>query len=173
MAACSAREQAFVRAYLTCGDAQQAAREAGYSDAGGIAAKVRGCELMHRDRVLSALEEVGRKEFRGLLLPAILAMKALLAKADHPDHSKAVQTTLSRLGFGEQSGLSVTVSGEVTLNHTDAAVDDLRKLRALGVPREKLEEIFGHSGLGRYEKMLDEADRKSGRLIEGRVEHGG
>lgn len=170
LAACSEMERKFVRSYLTCGDGQQAARDAGYRDAGGIAAKVRGCELLQRDRVLSALEEVGRKEFRGLLLPAILAMRRLLEKQDHPDHAKAVQTTLSRLGFGERSGIDVNVAGEVTVNHTDAAVEQLRILRGLGVPRERLVEMFGFSGLSRYEKMLEEITHRDTKVIEGRVE---
>lgn len=157
--------------YLTCGDAQQAARDAGYADAGGIAAKVRGCELLQRDRVLSALEEVGRKEFRGLLLPAIIAMRELLTKKDHPDHAKAVQTTLSRLGFGERSGVDVNVGGEVTVNHTDTAIEQLRILKELGVSREKLIEMFGFSGLGRYEKMLEGiTPRDTIKVIEGKIE---
>ena len=67
-------------------------------------------------------------------------------------------------GVGRGSGRLVArsrtsrraVGGEVTVNHTDAAVRDLRALLELGVAREKLIEIFGFSGLSRYEKMLAE-----------------
>ena len=60
-------------------------------------------------------------------------------------------------------------STDVTVNHTDSALQDLRTLIGLGVAREKLVEIFGFSGLSRYEKMLEEQDRRSGKLIEGEV----
>lgn len=170
LAACSERERAFVWHLLTDadGNASEAAKLAGYSDPGNgsAAIRVRGFELMHRERVLQAIEEVGRQQFRTLLVPAIVRSKALLEKPDHPDHVKMLQSMLSRLGFGERSGVDVNVSGEVAVNHTDAAIEQLRILRGLGVSREKLVESFGFSGLSRYEKMLDEQERKSGRLIE-------
>jgi hypothetical protein len=62
----------------------------------------------------------------------------------------------------EKSGIDVNVSGEITFSHTDAALDDLRALKALMVPREKLVEVFGFSGLDRYEKMLAVADQRAG-----------
>lgn len=172
MQACSELERRFVWALLTQTgkpNATEAAREAGYKDSDNGGIRVRAHVLMHRERVLEALEEVGRKAFRGLLLPSILATRALIENEKHPDHARTVQSTLSRLGFGERSGLDVNVSGEVTLNHTDAAVDDLRRLKALCVPQSKLEEIFGFSGLARYERMLAEADRRAPKLIEGEI----
>ena len=54
----------------------------------------------------------------------------------------------------ERTGVDLNVSGEVTINHTDSAVSDLRVLIGLRVPREELEKLFGFSGLERYEKML-------------------
>jgi hypothetical protein len=58
------------------------------------------------------------------------------------------------------------VSGEVVVSHTDQAVDDLARLKALGVPHEKLLEVFGFSGLGRYERMLAEREARAPKLIE-------
>ncbi len=78
-------------------------------------------------------------------------------------------STLSRLGLVERAGVDVNVSGEVQVNHTDQAIADLRALRLLQVPRPKLEEIFGFSGLSRYERMLDAADGRAPKLIEGEV----
>jgi hypothetical protein len=168
MLACSERERQFVINYLSNGgNAAQAARDSGVPDKGGIYAKVEAFRIMHRERVLDALEEVGRKEFRGLLMPAIIAMRALLERPDHPDHARTAQTVLSRLGFAERTGVDVKVSGEVQLNHTDAAVEQLRILRDMGVPREKLVETFGFSGLSRYERMLEEMDRRSGPALAG------
>jgi len=173
MAACSERERKFVWFYVTDndGNASEAARKAGYADPGPDSGSIRvqASVLMHRERVLAAIEEVGRKAFRGQLMPAIRANGLMIENPKHPDHAKIVQSTLSRLGQGERSGLDVNISGEITVNHTDAALNDLRALLALQVPREKLVEIFGFSGLSRYEKMLAESDAKAGRLIEHRA----
>lgn len=178
MLACSVQERKFVLAYLQNGgkDATAAARAAGYSDPGmhSSAIRVRGHEVLHRQRVLEAIKEVGNKYFQALLIPAIAAMEDLIDNPKHPDHAKTVFSTLSRLGLTERSGLDVNMSGSVTLNHTDEAIDQLRMLKSLAVPREKLVEIFGFSGLDRYERMLAEADHKrlSGPVIEGEVVRG-
>lgn len=171
MQACSENERKFVWFWVTGdGDATAAARAAGYVDNDTGAIRVTAHRLIHRDRVIEAIEEVGRKAFRGLLVPALRATRDLIDKPDHPDHLKAVNATLSRLGLVERSGVDVNVSGEVTVNHTDASLNDLRILKAMGAAREKLLEAFGHSGLPRLEKMLEEADRRAGplpKLIEG------
>lgn len=173
MQSCSAQERRFVWAYLQNGgkDATAAAREAGYKDAGSQSSsiRVRAHALMHRERVIAALDEVGRKAFRGLLVPAVAAMESLIDDPTHPDHARTVHSALSRLGLAERNSVDVNVSGSVTVSHTDEAIAHLRILRRLEVPRSKLEEIFGFSGLPRYEQMLLEADRKAGRVIEGEV----
>lgn len=163
MRACSEMERKFVWAYVT-GDenATDAARAAGYVDSNNGSIRVTAHRLMHRDRVLAAMEEVGRQSFRGMIVPTLRATRALLDKSDHPDHVKTLNSMLSRLGFGERTGLDVTMSGQVTVSHTDQALEDLRALRAIGMPREKLIEAFGHSGLERYEKLLAIADQRAG-----------
>lgn len=161
MLACSERERLFVWHYLTGdGNGAEAARQAGYSDV-SEAAKVRASQLLHRDRVVAALEEMGKRHFRAQLPIAIRANKRLLENEKHPDHAKTVQQTLSRLGLAEKVGIDVNIGGEITVNHTDQAVADLRVLIGLGVAREKLIEIFGFSGLTRYEKMLAEQERRA------------
>jgi hypothetical protein len=171
MQACSERERLFVWAFLGqgCQDASEAARKAGCSDPGpqSSAIRVRGHELRHRQRVIEAMQEVARLYFGGLLLPAVLAAEDMIGNPKHPDHAKMVQAVLGAQGLGERRGLDVNFSGEVTVNHTDAALDDLRRLQEFGVPRAKLIETFGFSGLERYEKMLAQRD---GRLIEHRAE---
>ena len=173
MQACSERERLFVWHYVTAGDGNgaEAARRAGYSDK-SEGAKVKAHQLLHRDRVLAALEEVGKQMLRGLMIPAINATRKMISDPKHPDHAKAVAQTLARLGFGEKSSIDVNVGGTVTVNHTDEAIEQLRMLKGLGVPREKLEEIFGFSGLSRYEGMLAEVERgrlAGPKLIEGEV----
>jgi hypothetical protein len=153
-----------------CETATDAARKAGYIDPGyGSTIRVTAHHLLHRERVARALEEVARKEFRALLLPTIAAMRRLIKSPDHPDHARSVATMLSRLGFGERNVTEVNVSGDVTVNHTDAALEDLRRLKEIGVPREKLIEAFGFSGLDRYERMLTEKDARAPRVIEHQI----
>jgi hypothetical protein len=160
MSACTARERLFIWHYLLNGGiGAHAAAAAGCGTSSG-GHRVRAHEMLQRERVLEAMDEVGRRAFRGLLLPAIAATTALIKNARHPDHAKTVGSTLSRLGLGEQSSVAVNVSGEVRLNHTDEALEQLRMLLELGVPREKLVETFGYSGLGRYERMLSEREGK-------------
>jgi hypothetical protein len=171
MQACNERERKFVWFYLMNDGAPngaQAARDAGFPDS-SEACKVRAHELLHRERVILALEEVGRKSFRSLLGPAIKATAALIANPAHGDHAKAVSSTLARLGITERTGVDVNLSGELTINHTDSALADLRALLELQVPREKLVEIFGFSGLDRYEKMLA---AQAPRVIEHRSSDG-
>lgn len=164
MQACSERERVFVLEFLRngCKDASDAARKAGCSDPGpqSSAIRVRGHELRHRPRVIEAMQEVARQHFGGLLLPAVLAAEDLIEKATHPDHAKMVLAVLSANGLGERKSVDLNVSGEVVMNHTDAAIEDLRRFKQLNVPREKLEEIFGFSGLPRLEKMLATADAR-------------
>lgn len=163
--ALSLRERKFVWAYLinsmtpVGANGAQSARDAGYSDVAG-GARVRAHELLHRQAVQDAIQEVAARELRGLALPAIAALSSILKKPDHPDRQKVALSILSRLGMGEQAAVNLNVSGEVRLNHTDEALEQLRMLLELGVPREKLVETFGYSGLGRYERMLAEREGK-------------
>lgn len=170
MQACSPMERKFVWVMvLEAENATAAARKAGYVDHDNGAIRVRAHQLAHRERVIEAMEEVGRRIFRTQLPAAIKANRALLENPKHPDHHKAVQATLSRLGLVERTAVDLTVSGEIAVNHTDAAVGDLRALLALGVAREKLIEVFGFSGLARYEKMLAEQERRA--LLGPVIEH--
>ena len=163
------RERRFVWAYLINSmtpvgpNGSQSARDAGYSDV-KEGAKVRAHELLHRQDVQEAIQELAMRELRGLALPALAAVADILRKPDHPDRQKVALSVLSRLGMGEQNAVNFNLHAEVTVNHTDAALDDLKRLMDLGVPREKLIETFGFSGLTRYEKMLA---KREGRLIEG------
>lgn len=157
--ALSDRERRFVWAYLINSmtpvgpNGAQSARDAGYSDK-SEGAKVVAHHLLHRQHVQEAIQELAMRELRGLALPAIAAVADILRKPEHPDRQKVALSVLSRLGMGEQNAVNLNVTGEVAVNHTDAAIDDLKRLLDLGVPREKLIETFGFSGLTRYEAML-------------------
>lgn len=174
MHALAERERKFVWAFLlnslTDGreNGAQAARDAGYSDASD-GCKVRAHALRHREEVVDAMLEVAGRELRGLAIPAVAALGRLLAKPDHGDHRKAIEMVLERVAPA-RTQIDVNHTGAVTVNHTDAAIEDLRRLKALGVPREELLKTFGFSGLDRYEKMLLEVDRKAGKVIEHRAD---
>jgi len=175
MLACSERERLFVWAFLQSGgrNATGAAREAGYSDSGNGAIRRRGHLLVHRQRVREALREVGHQHFQGLFIKAVAAVEDMLDKPDHPEHVKTAFSVLSRLGLVERTGVDLNVSGEVNVNHTDQAVEDLRMMLSMGASREKLIEAFGYSGLPRLEKMLAEVDRRraisNAPMIDGEV----
>jgi hypothetical protein len=42
-------------------------------------------------------------------------------------------------------------------------------MKSLGVPREKLVEMFGYSGISRYEKLLALQDGAAGKVIDGQA----
>ena len=52
-------------------------------------------------------------------------------------------------------------------NHDEEAVEHLRVMKRLGVVHDKLIEMFGYSGLSRYQALLEAADGKAvPKLIE-------
>lgn len=165
-----ARRKAFVWNYVFNGaQGAAAARAAGYSDV-AEGAKVRAHGLLQRDDVNDAIRALCSKFLFSLAPKALLRLGEILDDPKHPKLAKAIEMTLDRTGHAAATQVDVNVSGSVQLNHTDEAVDQLATLRELGVPREKLLETFGYSGLARYEKMLDERDRRAGKLIEHRAD---
>ena len=67
--------------------------------------------------------------------------------------------------------MDVNVSGEVYGSHTEEAVLQLKAFKVLGVSREKLVEMFGHSGLSRYEGMLAELEARNASRETKLIEH--
>lgn len=169
MLALSDRERRFVWAYLQNGGVgSDAARTAGFSDK-GEGCKVRACEMLQRDRVIEAMHEVAWKSMRGLSLVAIMETEKILRVGTAGDKLKAAFGILNRTGFGERMQVEHHHSGSIEVSHTDAALEALSYLKSMDVPREKLVQQFGHSGLVRYERMLEERDAKRGmKVIEGK-----
>jgi hypothetical protein len=87
-------------------------------------------------------------------------LQQLISKDGNPDQLKAVLAVLNRVGMSEKTVVEHHHSGSVELNHTDAALDSLAFLKSMDVPREKLIQQFGYSGLDRYERMLAERANK-------------
>lgn len=150
-----------------------AARAAGYPDS-SEAAKVRACELLQRDEIVEAIDALTAKYLFTLAPRAVLRLSELLDNPKHPKHDKAISMVLGATGHGEKSTVEHKFSGSVTVNHTDAALEDLRRFKALNFTREQLLGIFGFSGLDRYEKMLAIADQRAGVSRENGpvIEHG-
>ena len=159
------RRQAFVWAYVFNGaQGKAAAIAAGYSDVAD-GAKVRACELLQREDVGEAIKALTGRYLFSLAPKAVLRLNELLDNPRHPKHVRAIELTLDRTGHVAKTAVDVTVGGTVTVNHTDAALADLERLQAMGVPRAELERIFGFSGLERYERML----AKRPKVIEGEI----
>jgi hypothetical protein len=71
----------------------------------------------------------------------------------------------------------VTIRSEMSVEHRvdDRYADTLAHLRyllSLRTPHEGLVSAFGFSGLGRYMKMIEEQDRRDGKVIEATVAEG-
>jgi hypothetical protein len=75
----------------------------------------------------------------------------------HKDQYKAVAAILNRVD-PEVTKLDAHVTHEV-IDHRADALNELRALIALGVAREKLEEMFGYTGLLALERQLAEGDK--------------
>lgn len=156
------RDRAFVWFYMMNGaNGAAAARAAGFSDT-KEGAKVRAFELLHRGEIQDALKDLCQKYLFSLAPRAMVKLSGLLDSENERVALKATDMVLARTGFSERTALDVNVSGEVRhVDHTQAAVADLRRLRDLGVPRDKLVETFGFSGLSRYEKLLAIEDKRN------------
>lgn len=161
------RERAFVWHYMLNGaNGSKAAKAAGYSDV-KEGAKVRAHGLLQRAEIQEALRALCTKYLFSLAPKALFRLSTLLGSENERVALKAVDMTLARTGFAERTALDVNVGGQVTINHKDAAVEDLRRLKSLGVPRAELERTFGFSGLSRYEKLLEIEDKRAAVPIEG------
>jgi hypothetical protein len=119
-------------------------------------------DLLTRQRVIDLLVEVTRKQIRSSAPEAIAAVREIIADPEHRDRLKAAQTILERIE-PTINRLDVNVRHEV-VDRDSEAVAYLRKLKALGVSREKLEQELGYSDLPRYERLLELEDMKNAAL---------
>lgn len=164
------RRRAFAWNYVFNGsNGSAAAIVAGYSNA-SEAAKVTAHHLLQRDEVQKAIQALCGRYLFSLAPKAVMRLGDILDNPKHSKHTKAIEMVLDRTGHEARTGVDVKVSGSIDVNHTDEALADLRRLRDMGVPREKLVETFGFSGLSRYEKMLLEEDAKAPKVIDHRAD---
>jgi hypothetical protein len=172
MLALSGKQQKFVIALFTTvmpgrGAGTKAARIAGFGTPTSSPASIAtiSSRLMNDDRVLG-MREYGERFIRSTAPAAIRAMHKLILTPSHKDHGRAVGMLLDRVHPAETRH-QVDVHHHA-VDHTAEAVAQLRLLKSLDVPRSRLEEVFGFSGLSRYERLLEiEEAKNSPRLIEG------
>jgi hypothetical protein len=165
-AACSPMERRFVHWLLNLppkrGFRVRAARLAGYGQMKNSSPHNLNSiaqDLLTRQRVVDLITEVTRKQIRSSAPEAIAAVREIIADKEHPHRLKAASVILERIEPTQQR-LDVHVRHEV-VDRDGEAVAYLRKLKALGVERSKLEEELGYSDLPRYERLLELDDAKN------------
>lgn len=155
------RWRAFVEFYLleTCsndaknnhGSQAAAARKAGFgnpdTDPHGFAHIA--WRLMRDDRVVAAVAEESRKMLRVGAPEAVKALQNVVRNPEHPGHIRAISMLLDRADPVESRQL-VEVTHR-TIDPDQEAIEELRAMRALGVSREKLAEVFGGNFLPKLE----------------------
>jgi hypothetical protein len=171
----SDRHRAFVLALyevpLGYGAQVKAAKRAGFGTSTSSIQSMASIasRLAHDEKIQAAIREEDEKRIRASAPRAIRALSRLVENPNHKDHARGIGMVLDRVHPTEQRHV-VDVHHHV--DHDAEAVAQLRMLKALDVSREKLEEVFGFSGLSRYERMLELEDAKSRPappMIEGRA----
>jgi hypothetical protein len=126
--------------------------------------------MAHDDRMIAAIAEESRKYLRAGHPKAVINLMAIASNPKHRDQMRAISEILSRTD-------PVVSKQDISVVHRivdpdQEALEELRALRHLGTPREKLLTLFGHNGLDRIE-ALEAADTSrradSAKVIEGKV----
>lgn len=121
-------------------------------------------DLLSKQRVIDLITEITKKQIRSAAPEALAAVREIIADPEHRDRLKAAQTILERIEPTMQR-LDVRVQHE-TVDRDAEAVTYLRKLKELGVSREKMEAELGFSDLPRYERLLQLEDARKATIIE-------
>jgi hypothetical protein len=162
-AACSAKERQFVYWLVGLpprkGYKVRAARLAGYG-ANSTPHVVNSIVqvLLKQQRVIDLISEVTKKQIRVMAPEALQAVREIIADPTHRDRLKAAAVVFERIEPTLQR-VDVSVKHEI-VDRDGEAVAYLRKLKALGVSRDKLEDELGYSALPKYEKLLELEDAK-------------
>lgn len=146
----------FVLHYVSHRNGARASREAGYLPETATAEDhaQNAYKILHREDVTNAVIAMTRRQLRQLAPEAINAIKETLQTTFHKDRMRAAAMVLERTDAPVQR-----VEGKIThthvLDHEAEALNQLRSLKALGVARDKLIEVFGQFGLERLEAKLE------------------
>jgi len=150
--------RAFTLYYCSHRNGARASKEAGYlpETADALDHAQNAYKLLHREDVTSAVIAMTRRQLRALAPEAINALKELLQQPFGKDRARAIAMVLERT---DAPVTKHSVTGEIThkhvIDHEEEALNQLRSLKALGVAREKLAEVFGQFGLERLEAKLE------------------
>jgi hypothetical protein len=116
-------------------------------------------DLLSKQKIVDLITEVTKKQIRSAAPEALAAVREIIADPEHRDRLKAASVILERIEPTMQR-FDVRVQHQV-VDRDAEAVAYLRKLKALGVSREKLEQELGYSDLPRYERLLELEDAKN------------
>jgi phage terminase small subunit len=143
-----------------------AARAAGYGQNSSPANLAKIAWRMSRDeRMIAAIAEESQKIIRVAGPEAANALLSLVRDPTHREHGRAVALVLERTD-------PVTTRHDVNVTHKiiypdTEAIEELRALRTIGAPREKLIELFGQNGLDRIERLEAAHRADTAKVIEG------
>ena len=175
MEALSQKQRSFVNFYIPLalkrkdGAATAAARAAGYCSEKSRPITVANSaqQLLRNPRIVAAIAAESYQLMRASVLDAVRVYRTVMnnPRAKDADKLRAADAVSARAD-PIVSGHVMRVEHEHrhVVDHTKAAIDGLRWMKSMGVPRDKLIEHFGENGLPRYEKMLAIEDA---RTIEG------
>ena len=168
--ACSPMERRFVYWLLTLppkhGYKVRAAKLAGYGAKNNSTPHTLNSIvqwMLGQQRVIDLIVEVTKKQIRSSAPEALAAVREIISDPEHRDRLKAAQTILERVE-PTLSRIDLNVRHEV-VDHDAEAINYLRKLRELGVPRDKQIEELGFSALPKYEKLLELEDAKKAATV--------
>jgi hypothetical protein len=108
--------------------------------------------LFHDDRMLRALHELGAQHLANATPDAIAAFREIIGNPDHKDRLAAARFLVEHAHPRESLSRLVV---EHKVDFTKQALEELTAWRKLGLPREKLEAIYGKDGLWHLEQQLD------------------
>lgn len=164
MLECLPQERAIIEGIFAGKTGAQAARDAGHECSTPEAYARVAHRALHRDRVQAAIVEFTAKAARTLGPMAIRAQSDILSTINHKDRAKVSIAVLERISPTVQRS-DINVRHEI-VDHDGEAIAQLRMLKALNVTREKLQDVFGFSGLSRYEKLLALEDARTAPPID-------
>lgn len=127
-------------------------------------------KLSHDERIIAAIAEESRRALRVGHPEAVQALLAMVRSPEHKGHERAVLAIVDRTD-------PVVSRHEVDVTHRvvdpdQEAIEELRALRKLGTPRDKLLELYGPNGLDRIEALeaVEAARRASAaKVIDGKA----
>jgi hypothetical protein len=131
----------------------QAARKAGFGNPKTSARSMAhmAWRIMRDDRMIAAIAEESRKLLRSGAPEAVKAVLAGIRDPNAKDHARFVSMIIDRADPVENRSHVEVVHR--TVDPDLEALEELRALRSLGAPREKLLELFGGNGLARLERL--------------------